>query len=324
MTKFTPRPEIKTGDQEKRLFSFAAPRSNEGPAFIRGGYSYWKSTFIAFSKNRAALLLLGLAAAILIFSFIQPLLPNQYPPSLVNNDSITGLPLKNLPPCRQFLLGTNEIGQDLWARLWAGTRTSLLIGFAVAGIEAVAGITVGVLWGYIRSLDFFLTELYNITDNIPTTIVLILFSYILKPSAGTIIMALSLTGWIGMARFIRNQVLILRDRDFIIASRCLGVSVPRIILRDILPYLVSVAALRSSLSIPAAIGSEVFITYIGLGLPPSMPSLGNLINIGRRLMLSPTLRYQLIFPTLLLSAVTVSFYIVGNALADAADPKNHR
>ena len=81
--------------------------------------------------------------------------------------------------------------------------------------------------------------------------------------------------------------------------------------------------LRMALSIPEAIASEVFITYIGLGLPAEVPSLGNLINVGRKLMLSPTLRYQLIYPTIILSVVTISFYVVGNAFSDAADPKNH-
>ena len=168
------------------------------------------------------------------------------------------------------------------------------------------------------------TELYNILDNIPSTIVLILVSYMMKPGVGTIILAMSLTGWIGMARFIRNQIIIIRDREYNLASRCLGTPVYRIILRNLLPYLVSVVMLRMALSIPEAIGSEVFITYIGLGLPATIPSLGNLINEGRTLMMSPNLRYQLIYPTIVLSIVTISFYVVGNAFSDAADPKNHR
>ncbi len=139
-----------------------------------------------------------------------------------------------------------------------------------------------------------------------------------------IILAMSLTGWIGMARFIRNQIIIIRDREYNLASRCLGTPVYRIILRNLLPYLVSVVMLRMALSIPEAIGSEVFITYIGLGLPATIPSLGNLINEGRTLMMSPNLRYQLIYPTIVLSIVTISFYVVGNAFSDAADPKNHR
>lgn len=310
--------------EEKRLFSFAPYDPEKAILPSRTGYSYWRSTLRAFSRDRVAMALLALMAAILVFAFIQPLLPGQLSPSLVNNDPLTGMPLGNRPPGSRFILGTNEIGQDLWARLWAGTRTSLMIGFCVAGAETLLGIAVGVAWGYMRALDTVLTGIYNIFDNIPTTIVLILISYIMKPGAGTIIFALSVTGWIGMARFVRNQVLILRDRDFVLASRCLGSRTLRIIFRDLMPYLVSVVALRAALSIPAAIGSEVFITYIGLGLPATTPSLGNLINIGRKLMMSTSLRYQLIFPAIVLSAVTVSFYIVGNAFADAADPRNHR
>ena len=157
----------------------------------------------------------------------------------------------------------------------------------------------------------------------PSSLVLILVSYMMKPSVGTLLLAMSLTRWIGMARFIRNQIIIIRDREYNLASRCLGTGTLTIIFRNLLPYLVSVIMLRMALSIPEAIASEVFITYIGLGLPAEVPSLGNLINVGRKLMLSPTLRYQLIYPTIILSVVTISFYVVGNAFSDAADPKNH-
>lgn len=228
-----------------------------------------------------------------------------------------------LPTTNGFWFGTNNIGQDLWARVWAGTRTSLLIGIIVALVEAVVGITVGVVWGYVRRLDRVMTEVYNVLDNIPSTIVLILISYILKPGLSTIVFAMCLTGWLGMARFIRNQIVIIRDRDYNLASRCLGTGTFRIIMKNLLPYLVSVITLRMALAIPGAIGNEVFITYIGLGLPTDIPSLGNLINEGRKLITSPALRYQLIFPAIVLSLITIAFYIIGNAFADAADPKNH-
>ena len=241
---------------------------------------------------------------------------------MIINDA-KGMQFRNVPPGKDFILGTNSIGQDLWARIWAGTRTSLIIGLSVALAEAVIGITVGVIWGYVRKADFILTEIYNIIDNIPNTIVLILISYILKPSVKTLVFAMCLTGWIQMARFIRNQILIIRDRDYNVASRCLGTPVSRIIIKNLLPYLVSVIMLRMALTIPAAIGNEVFITYIGLGLPVNIPSLGNLINEGRALITTPALRYQLVYPTIILSFVTISFYIIGNAFSDAADPKNH-
>ncbi len=307
---------------QNELFGFA--EYDEGSAEKTGysNYSYWKSTLQAFLHNKVAVTLLGVIIFILLFTCIQPFLPGQIDPNLVNNDA-GGMQISNHKPDGTYWFGTNSIGQDLWSRVWAGTRTSITIGFIVAIIEALVGITVGVLWGYVRKLDFIFTEIYNVLDNIPSTIVLILFSYVMKPSVTSLIIGMSLTRWIGMARFIRNQILIIRDRDYNLASRCLGTPTHRIVYRNLLPYLVSVIMLRMALAIPEAIGSEVFITYIGLGLPVNIPSLGNLITTGRNLLASAALRYQLIFPTVVLSIVTISFYIIGNAFADAADPKNH-
>ena len=304
-------------------FTFAEYDESAGEKVAWSDYSYWGSTFRMFFKNRVAVALLVLLAAILIFTTIQPYLPGQRPATLINNDPETGMMLMNVAPGEEFWFGTNSIGQDLWSMVWSGTRTSLFIGFAVACSEVILGITMGVLWGYVRKLDHFLTTLYNIVDNIPQTIMLILISYILRPSMSTIILAMCLTSWLKMARFIRNQIVIIRDRDYNLASRCLGTPTWRIIQKNLLPYLVSVMMLRIATTIPEAIGNEVFLTYIGLGLPVAIPSLGNLINSGRGLLMYESLRYQLIFPAVVLSFVTVSFYIIGNAFADAADPKNH-
>lgn len=312
------------GYSDEDLFSFAEYDEEEAEKTGYSNYSYWGSTVRMFFKNKGAVAVLFVMLAILLFTFIQPHLPGQFDPNLVNSDPETFKAMRNVPPNETFWFGTNNIGQDLWARIWSGTRTSLLIGFAVALIEAVVGITMGVLWGYLRKLDFFFTELYNVLDNIPQTIILILVAYILSPSVKTLILAMSLTGWIGMARFIRNQILIIRDRDYNLASRCFGTPTGRLVMKNLLPYLVSVIMLRMALSIPGAIGSEVFVTYIGLGLPSSIPSLGNLIDAGRAVMMNVSQRYQLIYPTVILSIVTISFYIVGNAFSDAADPKNHR
>ena len=307
---------------EEELFSFAQFDAAQAERTGAPDYSYWRSTLRAFFHNKAAVFFLCLMVLTLLFTFIQPYLPDQKDPLLIHNNEY-GIPLNNVPPGEEFWLGTNSIGQDLWARLWSGTRTSLFIGIAVTLVEAVVGIAVGVLWGYVRKLDFVLTELYNILDNIPQTLLLILLSLILKPGVNTIIFALSLTGWLGMARFIRNQIIIIRDRDYNLASRCLGSSTGRIITKNLLPYLVSVITMRMALAIPGAIGSEVFVTYIGIGIPVDTPSLGNLINTGRQVMTAAPLRYQLIFPVAVLAVITISFYIIGSAFADAADPKNH-
>lgn len=307
----------------EELFEFANPSKNKGRLSNYSNYSYWNATFYVFSKNKIAVLFLYLVIVLMVFTIIQPYLPNQKSPTKIYVDESTGLQLRNHRPDSEFVFGTNSIGQDLWARIWSGTRTSLFIGILVGLWESIIGIIVGALWGYVKELDKLITGIYNVLDNIPSAVILILLTYIMEPSISTMIFAMCMTGWLPMARFIRNQIIIIRDREYNLASITLGTPTLRIITKNLLPYLVSVIMLRLALAIPGAIGSEVFLTYIGLGLPIDTPSLGNLINEGRGVMMVESLRYQLIFPAIMVSVVTISFYLIGNAFADAADPRNH-
>lgn len=305
------------------LFEFAEYDESKAELTGYSNYSFWKSTIQVFLKNKVAVALLIVVGIVVLFTLVQPYLPNQKLPNKIYIDPATGLQLRNQSPNSVYWFGTNSIGQDLWSRIWSGTRTSLFIGFAVGLFEAIVGITIGAIWGYVRKLDAVITEIYNVWDNIPTTVVLIILTYIMRPSIPTIIFAMCMTGWLGMARFVRNLIIIIRDREYNLASRCLGTPTSRIITKNLLPYLVSVIMLRMALAIPLAIGNEVFLSYIGMGLPLDIPSLGNLINEGRVLMMSPALRYQLLFPAAVISIVTVSFYVIGNVFADSADPRNH-
>ena len=303
--------------QPEEYFELAPYDPSAGERGSYTNYSYWGSTIRAFLHNPVAVFFLVLLVGMVGFTIIEPLLPYTPEANTIYKGDI------NLAPCAQYWFGTNSIGQDLWSQIWSGTRTSLFIGFTVALVEVVLGVIVGVLWGYVRKLDFLLTELYNVFDNVPQTLVVIIISYILRPGVSTMIFAMCLTSWLATARFVRNQVVIIRDRDYNLASRCLGTPAWRIMLKNLLPYLVSILTLRMALAIPAAIGNEVFITYIGLGVPLEVPTLGNLINSGQTFINEPTLNYQLFLPVLILSIVTISFYVVGNSFADAADPKNH-
>ncbi len=305
------------------LFEFAVYEEKEAQKGGYSNYSYWNSTWRVFLKNKGACFFLVLIASLMFFTAIEPFLPNSKPPAKIYIDEKTNMQLRNHPPDSEFWFGTNSIGQDLWSRLWSGTRTSLLIGITVGFWEAFIGIIIGTIWGYIRAFDGFITGVYNVLDNIPTTIILILLTYIMRPGLFTMIFVMCITGWPAMSRFVRNLILIIRDREYNLASKSLGTPARRIITRNLLPYLVSIIMLQIALAIPAAIGYEVFLTYIGLGLPLSIPSLGNLINEGRLFMMVKTLRYQLIFPGVILSIITISFYVMGNAFADAADPRNH-
>lgn len=306
------------------LFAPANHDASDAERIGFSNYSYWGSTFRVFFKKKISVFLLGFLVVLLLFTFVQPLLPNQKDPYLVYNNEQTGIQLHNHKPDSEFWFGTNSIGQDLWSRIWSGTRTSLFIGLCVALCNNVIGIILGSIWGYARKWDKLFTEIYNLFDNIPYTILRMLLMYILRPSLQTMIFVMCLTGWIGMSKYIRNLILIYRDREYNLASRCLGTPARRIITKNLLPQLISVIMLQTALAIPDAIGSEVFLTYIGLGLPVSIPSLGNLINEGRKMMLVPAQRYQLLFPVAVVSAITISFYALGNAFADASDPRNHR
>lgn len=306
------------------LFDYAEYDESAAERSGYSNYSYWHSTFRIFWRNKMARFLVIFLILLLAFTFIQPYLPGQIDPNYIHYDA-SGTLMKNFAMGEQgFLFGTDNLGRDVWSRVWFGIRTSLFIGFVVALSECVIGITVGVLWGYVRKVDRLFTEIYNIVDNIPRTIILILISYILRPSMSTLIISMCFVGWLPMARFIRNQIVIIRDRDYNLASRCLGSPTWRIIVKNLLPYLISVIMLRVALAVPTAITDEVFLTYIGLGLPLDTPSLGTLIIYGRSLISNRSLMHLLVIPCVALSVVTVCFYIIGNAFADAADPKNHR
>jgi oligopeptide transport system permease protein len=268
------------------LFRLAGQDESEAERTGYSNYSYWRSTWQVFTKRKLAMFCLTLLCLLLVFTFVQPVLPGQRSDTQIYNDE-AGRPLRNLPPSSEFWFGTNSIGQDLWSRIWSGTRTSMFIGMSVGLLDALLGVIVGSIWGYVRKLDDVITEVYNVVYNIPNSIILILIAYILRPGVGTIIFAMSLTGWLATARLVRNQILIIRDREFNLASRCLGTPTGRIITKNLLPQLVSVIMLQVALAIPLAIGQEVFLTYIGLGLPVSIPSLGNLVNEGRIVMMSP-------------------------------------
>ena len=244
-------------------------------------YSYWHSTFRTFFKQRSSTVLLGIMCAFVAMSLLYPLISELIPgweTSYRNpNFAQTGSAIWNLSPCKEHWFGTDNIGRDMWARTWYGTRTSLLLGFVIAFFDVTLGTIAGALWGYVQRIDRFMTELYNIVTNIPQTVYLVLFTYILRPSFWTIVLAMCLTGWLSIARFVRNRVV--------------------------------------------SIGSEVFLSYINLGLPLDVVSLGNLVSVGKNSF--EVYPFQLIYPTIILSFVTVSFYIVGNRFADASDPRNH-
>ncbi len=300
-------------DEMFEHYSFSDKNSEE---IGYSNYSYWRSTFRTFFKSNTSKFLVGLVIVLLLFSFLYPVF------SKVDPNQITlDMDKWNEKPSSEHIFGTDGVGRDVWARTWYGTRNSLILAFVIALVEVGVGSIVGSIWGYVKKLDPIMLELYNIVTNVPSTIYLILLTYIMKPSFTTIVIALASRGWLSEAKFMRNRILSLRESEFNIASQCLGTPLMRIVSKNIIPQLISLIIMETALTIPYSIGSEVFLSFINLGLPQDTVTLGNMVNQGRaNFMLYP---FQLIYPALILCLITVSFYILGNKFADASDPKNH-
>ena len=183
-------------------------------------------------------------------------------------------------PNAEFWFGTDNMGRDYWSQVWHATRTSIILAVSVSFGQIFVGVVIGLVWGYVRKLDRFFTELYNLIDNIPVIIYMTLIALMLGKT--TLIMGVAMIGfgWLATARNVRNLVFMYRDREYNLASRCLGTSLWRILYRNILPYMVSVIILRLALAIPGTIAYETTLTYLGL-MDISTPSLGILLRNAR-------------------------------------------
>ena len=279
-------------------------------------YSYWRSTIRTFFKSKAVIVLVTLVVFLIVMSVVYPIVSDVDPTAVVRK------PLEwNKRPSKDHWFGTDQLGRDIWARAWYGTRNSFLLGFAIACSDVGFGMIAGALWGYNKKLDPFFIELYNIMTNIPSTVYLVLLAYIMNTSWFTLFISMATRGWIVEARFFRNRILSIRDSEYNIASKCLGTPMRRIATRNIIPHIISLIIMEAALCIPYSIGSEVFMGFVGVGMPVDAISLGNIVNHGRESF--STHPYQMLCPTAILCIITVAFYVIGNKFADASDPRNH-
>jgi len=279
-------------------------------------YSYWRSVFQNFLKKKSAVVMAFIFFALVFFTFIALGIGKYQYDELKTNNTATFI-----SPNSEYWFGTDNLGRDYWCQVWYAAQTSIRLALIVALGEAVVGVVVGCLWGYVRRLDRPLTEIYNIVNNVPTIIYMTLIALVVGQSFTTMAVAMIAIGWLTMARNVRNLVLMYRDREYNLASRCLGTPVWRVLVKNIFPYLISVVILRLALSIPSTIALESTLSYLGLGLGINTPSLGLLLRNARNYFLDYP--YLLIFPAVIVSMITITFYLVGNAFSDAADPRNH-
>ncbi|NLL75205.1 MAG: ABC transporter permease [Erysipelothrix sp.] len=302
--------------------------------------SFMSDAFSRFKKNKGALVGLWVIGIIIVLAIVGPMI------SGTTFDHVEKAHL-NLPPRIPFLeklgifngslggyniyqekglsdvfywFGTDKLGRDLWTRVWKGTQISFLIAFVAVGIDVFVGITYGLISGYFGGkVDAVMQRFVEILSGIPNLVVVTLFMIIFEPGILTIILALMLTGWIGMSRVVRSQVLKLKDQEFVLAARTLGGSHADIIKKELLPNIMGQIIVMTMFSIPNAIFYESFLAFVGLGLRPPFASLGVLISTGYLSML--THPFIIASPVIVLSLLMLSFNLIADGLRDAFDPK---
>ncbi len=317
------------GLSEEALF---APVSNDELAsekITAPRYSYWHSVFRVFFRKKINIFVLVLLAVLLIFTYAYPAIIG-YDSAVDPFINLMDAQAKHLSPAQamerfgselKWILGAGANGQSTFDAIWYGSSISVSLALICALINMTIGILVGAVWGFSKRVDIFMTEVYNIVANVPYILLISVLVMIMSANFWTMVFALTITGWLGIAYFIRTQVIIIRDREYNLASRCLGTSIWRIATKNILPFMTSVIVTLAATEIPSYISYEVFLSYIGMGL--SDMSLGKLIEISQSAMLTPGWELEFWSPVAIASIITVVLHVVGQNLGDASDPRTH-
>ena len=288
-------------------------------------YSYWKSVFRVFFRKKGNIVLLSLFVLMLLVAFV---MPNFWPYDMFEN--VTNAKTFNMSPrdAMKFFdggikwsLGTGAQGNSIFFGIISSARTSLLLAMVVTTINMVVGVVAGAIWGYSKRLDIILLVIYQIIANVPQLLVLTVLVYVIGSGFWQFVFALTITEWLYVAYFFRTQVIIIRDREYSLASRCLGTPISRMITKNILPYLTSVIVTLLSAELPGVVNSEVYLSYLGLDLRATVPSLGRMIQQAQSGFMTFTWAFWP--PVFVAGFITIILYLLGQNLADATDPRTH-
>ncbi|MCA0979789.1 MULTISPECIES: oligopeptide ABC transporter permease [Exiguobacterium] len=304
--------------------------------------NFWQDAWMRLKKNKAAIISLSIILILVALALFGPMLSARdayeqnisqakLPPKVTGLewagfDGMATLGGRDIDFYEQknveenFWFGTDYLGRDLWSRIWEGTRISLFIGFVAAIIDTLIGVAYGGVSAYFGGrTDNIMQRIVEILTGVPNLILIILFILIFDPGVFTIILAMAITGWIGMSRLVRGQILKLKNQEFVLAARTLGASSTRLIFKHLIPNTLGAIIITLMFTIPSAIFFEAFLSFIGIGLQPPQASLGTLINDGYKEL--RTFPFLLIIPSVIIVLLMVSFNLLADGLRDAFDPK---
>ncbi len=311
--------------QQDELFRFIDRDDIASERITAPRYSYWKSVFRVFFKKKINVFLIVAFLFIILVSFIGPLFWHYD-----QMENVTNASTFNLSPAKamrhfgtdfKWILGTGSTGNSIMYGIISSARTSILLAVICAAINMTLGIIIGAVWGYSKKVDNVMLVIYNILANVPYILLISVLVYVIGSGFWPFVFSLTVTGWLMIAYFFRTQVIIIRDREYSLASRCLGTPIPRVISKNILPFLTSVVVTLLATELPSYISMEVFLSFIGVGLSASVPSLGRMIQQAQSSFL--TFPWSFWPPVLIAAAITIILYLLGQNLADASDPRSH-
>lgn len=289
--------------QDKRTFDIVRPSE-----------TYWQDAWRRLKINKVAIIALIILILLILFAVFGPLLSKF---DYRKND----MSMLDNPPTSLHWFGTDSLGRDLYVRVLYGTRISLSVGIVSALINLLIGVVYGGISGYNGGyIDNIMMRLVDVIYSIPMMLYVILLMVVLGGGKlENIFIALGISFWSGMARMVRGQVLTLKQQEFILAAKALGANSKRLLFKHLIPNCMGPIIVTMTMSIPAAIFSEAFLSYVGLGVSAPMASLGVLCNEAVRTY--RTYPFQLFFPSIFLCIIMVTFNLFGDGLRDALDPK---
>jgi oligopeptide transport system permease protein len=299
---------------DKNLFEPLNLDETEKNVVVRPSETYWQDAWRRLKENKVAIVSLVMLVFLAVIAIFGPMISkfNYY-----SND----MKVLNVSPNSVHYFGTDELGRDLYVRVLYGMRISLAVGIVSAFINFVIGVIYGGISGYYGgATDNVMMRIVDVLYSVPTMLYVILLMCILgKADIWNIFIALGISYWVGMARIVRGQVLSLKQQEFVLAARALGAKNLRIITRHLIPNCMGPIIVCLTMSIPSAIFTEAFLSFVGLGVSAPMASLGVLCNDA--LDTYKTYPFQLFFPSLAICLIMLAFNLFGDGLRDALDPK---
>lgn len=311
--------------QEDLGFDIVGNDAISSEKIIAPRYSYWKSVFRVFFRKKSNIFLIALFVLLIVSAVVIPAICKYDPTENVMNaqyyNKSPKFMMKEFGASFKWLLGSGPSGNSITYNIFAGAQMSLLLSIICAAVNMTIGIIVGAVWGFSKRLDSILIPIYNIIANVPYILIVAVLIYIIGSGFWSMVFAMTVTQWIGVAFFFRTQVMIIRDREYSLASKCLGTPIRRIVSKNILPFLTSVIVTMLATEVPSYISLETYMSFIGIGLSAKVPSLGRMISEAQTAFI--TYPWEFWPPVIYAALLTIILYLLGQNLADATDPKTH-